>query len=71
MKNEDCKMARGLKTVFGIFFGFMAFGLAMIGITYLPVIGVILHPGDEVAKEVVVLQPHRRIAAVGDGHSPD
>lgn len=42
MKNEDCKMARGLKTVFGIFFGFMAFGLAMIGITYLPVIGIFL-----------------------------
>jgi hypothetical protein len=42
MKNNDCKMARGLKILLGIFFGFLALGLVVIGITYVPVIGILM-----------------------------
>jgi len=42
MENRDCEMARWLKIAFGFFFGFMALGLVVIGITYLPVIGIFL-----------------------------
>ena len=42
MENRDCKMARGIKIVVGSFFGFMALGLIIAGITYLPVVGIFL-----------------------------
>jgi hypothetical protein len=42
MANNDCKMARGLKIILGFFFGFMALGLLIVGVTYLPVIGIFL-----------------------------
>ena len=42
MANRDCKLARGLKIVLGVFFGFMALGLVIMGITYIPVIGIFM-----------------------------
>ena len=42
MANNDCKMARGLNIILGVFFGFVALGLFMIGITYLPLIGIFM-----------------------------
>ena len=39
---SDCKMARGLNLLLGIFFGLVALALFITGVTYLPVIGIIL-----------------------------
>lgn len=42
MANKDCKMARSLNIVLGLFFGFMALGLVLLGLTYLPVVGIFI-----------------------------
>lgn len=39
MANQDCKMARGLKIIFGLLFGFIALALFITGFTFLPMIG--------------------------------
>ena len=42
MANKECKMARGRNIIFGLLFGFMALGLLILGVTYLPVFGIFL-----------------------------
>lgn len=42
MADKDCGLARSLKIVFGLFFGFMALGLFLLGVTYLPFFGFLL-----------------------------
>ena len=42
MTNKDCGMTRGLKIMFGVFFGFVTLGMFLIGITYLPFFGILL-----------------------------
>ena len=57
MANNDCKMARSLKIILGIFFSFLGFGLVMIGITYLPVIGIVLAAISFVVALLFFLSP--------------
>ncbi len=42
MTNRDCGMTRGLRIVFGIFFGFMALGMFLIGFAHFPFFGALL-----------------------------
>lgn len=57
MANKDCKMARGMNIIFGLFFGFMALGLFILGVTYLPVIGIFLSAIFIVISTLFLLAP--------------
>lgn len=57
MANKDCKLARGMNIIFGLFFGFTALGLFIVGVTLLPVIGVFLAVAFLIISILFLLAP--------------